>query len=100
MSTLPANLPDARTAQRLLDILAQLEQTLRMGRQSGNTEVNNRLANLQFENQRLRTSRELAAQRLTLLMERLQQQLDADTESAATAMDTAAILATMQDTAA
>lgn len=88
MSTLPPNLPDARTAQRLLDIFAQLEQTLRMGqqhsRQSGNAadaEFNNRLANLQFENQRLKNSRTQAAQRLSLLMERLQQQLDAETEA-------------------
>lgn len=28
MSTLPANLPDERTAQRLLDILAELESRL------------------------------------------------------------------------
>ena len=98
MDTLPANLPDARTAKRLLDILTHLEQTLRMGRQSGNAETNNRLANLQFENQRLRTSRAQAAERLTLLMERLQQQLDA--EPSATATDSANILATLQDHAA
>ncbi len=79
MTALPPNLPDARTAQRLLDILGQLEQSLRMGRQSTSTESDSRLANLQFENQRLRSSRAQASQRLGVLLERLQQQLDTDT---------------------
>lgn len=53
-----------------------------MGRQSTGSEADTRLANLQFENQRLRTSRAQAAQRLGTLMERLQQQLDTDTSIA------------------
>ena len=78
---MPPNLPDARTAERLLDILDQLERSLRVGRQSGNaatTELESRLANLQFENQRLRATRTQAAQRLGTLLERLQEQLNAE----------------------
>lgn len=74
---MPPNLPDARTAQRLLDVLDQLEQALRVGRRTGNaatTELETRLANLQFENQRLKSTRTQAAQRLGALLERLQEQ--------------------------
>ncbi len=45
-----------------------------MGSQSTTAESDSRLANLQFENQRLRTSRAQASQRLGVLLERLQQQ--------------------------
>jgi hypothetical protein len=62
-----------------------------MGRQSGNTQTDTRIANLQFENQRLRTSRQQAAQRLTALMERLQQQLDTETAEPATPSQIAAV---------
>lgn len=47
-----------------------------MGRQSTSAETDSRLANLQFENNRLRTTRAQASQRLGILLERLQQQAD------------------------
>ncbi len=79
MSTqLPPNLPDARTAQRLLDILSQLEHTLRSGRHANSaahTDLETRMANLQFENQRLRSSRQQASERLNALLVRLKDQL-------------------------
>lgn len=78
---MPPNLPDVRTAQRLLDVLAQIEHTLRYGRQTAGaatTELETRMANLQFENQRLKGQRQQASQRLGSLLERLQQQLDTE----------------------
>ena len=71
-------MPDARTAQRLLDVLSQLEQVLRSGRHAtsaAHSDLETRMANLQFENQRLRTSRQQAAERLDTLLERLKDQL-------------------------
>lgn len=81
---LPSNLPDARTAQRLLDVIAGLEQSLRNVRHTagaGTHEMQTRMANLQFENQRLRTTRAEAAGRLGTLIERLQEQLKTEATS-------------------
>lgn len=79
MSTqLPPNLPDARTAQRLLDVFSQLEQALRSGRHASSaahSDLETRMANLQFENQRLRATRQQAAERLDALLVRLKDQL-------------------------
>lgn len=75
---MPANLPDARTAQRLLDVLDKLEQALRSGRHASSaahSDLEQRMANLQFENQRLRTTRQQAAERLDALLIRLKDQL-------------------------
>jgi L-lactate utilization protein LutB len=86
MSTqLPPSLPDARTAQRLLDILSQLEHTLRNGRHANSaahSDLETRMANLQFENQRLRTTRQHAAERLDVLLERLKDQLTESSQNA------------------
>jgi len=59
-------------------------------------EMESRLANLQFENQRLRNTRAQAAGRLTVLIERLQQ--ESETASPETLTDTLVTL--KQDTAA
>lgn len=99
---LPSNLPDARTAQRLLDVISNLEQSLRHGRQTagaGTSEMQNRLANLQFENQRLRTTRAQAAGRLGGLIERLQQQLNTEASSDSILSDTLTTLTTQEDAA-
>lgn len=70
-----------RTAQRLLDILAQLEQALSQGRRQErqqssavSNEAQTRIANLEFQNQRLRNSRKQAALRLETLIETLTRQ--------------------------
>lgn len=63
-------------------MLGQLEQVLRSGRHASSaaqSDLETRMTNLQFENQRLRTSRQQAAERLDTLLQRLKDQL---TESA------------------
>ncbi len=79
-------MPDTRTAQRLLDVLATLEQALRSGRHTtsaAQTGLEGRMANLEFENQRLKSTRQQAATRLNALLARLSEQLENPTEDSA-----------------
>lgn len=69
---LPPNMPDMRTAQRLLDVLSHLEQALRMappGSQGASA-----APALEEENARLKASQTQALQRLESLIGKLQQQ--------------------------
>ncbi len=65
---LPPHLPDLRTAERLLDILDQLEQTLR----SKNTATPMQLSALQLENAQLKARQAAAKVRLEALLQRIQ----------------------------
>ncbi len=65
-------------------MLSQLEQALRSGRHASSaahSDLETRMANLQFENQRLRTTRQQASERLDALLERLKDQLAASAEA-------------------
>lgn len=82
-------MPDHRTAERLLDILHQLESAVRGGRlgqaQTAAAPVstnNDTIAELKAENARLHKRRKEALQRLDTLMEQLQQQLNLTTTEA------------------
>ncbi|PZP39239.1 MAG: hypothetical protein DI585_04785 [Pseudomonas fluorescens] len=66
-----------------------------MGRQASNAsthDLESRVANLQFENQRLRATRLQAAQRLGTLLERLQAQQESETSGSQTLEDTVTAL--------
>lgn len=74
-ATLPQNLPDLRTAQRLLDVLSQLEFTLRANPpQLKNSNPANPA--LQAENQSLKAAQTQALERLETLIGKLQQQTE------------------------
>lgn len=65
-------------------MLAQLEQSLRSGRHANSaahTGLETRMANLQFENERLRAARQQAAERLDALLARLKDQLAASAQA-------------------
>lgn len=69
---LPPNLPDLRTAQRLLDVLSQLEQTLQTFVPQGTASPETQ--NLRAENAQLKAAQTQALQRLETLLGKLQQQ--------------------------
>lgn len=79
---LPDNLPDNRTAQRLVDVLAHLELALRNSSATqaaaapapAAPEDSAKLQSLKDENRRLRTRHQQASQRLDALIARLQAQ--------------------------
>lgn len=76
MTTLPPNLPDERTAQRLLDLLAQLEKAGPVAAAvapPSPTVDDAELATLRTQNAALRRKQEAARLRLAALAERLEQ---------------------------
>lgn len=79
-SPLPDNLPDHRTAERLLDILHQLEGAVTSGHLGGHAPAEaapgGELARLKAENARLHKRRKQALQRLDALIRQVQQQFD------------------------
>lgn len=81
-ATLPQNLPDLRTAQRLLDVLSQLEQTLRVNPPQAAGAAPGSPA-LQEENARLKAAQTQALQRLETLLGKLRRQADEPAEEAA-----------------
>jgi hypothetical protein len=82
----PPNLPDLRTAQRLLDVLSQLEFTLRNGapQTKASATANSALqATLQAENTQLKVAQTQALQRLETLIGKLRQQAEGQPEEQA-----------------
>lgn len=84
MNTLPPNLPDVRTAQRLLDLLSQLEN---MGYSVPSPPPVSmaeaaELATLRAQNAQLKHRQEVARQRLNALATRLEQTRAEEMEAA------------------
>ncbi|MBI1308932.1 MAG: hypothetical protein GC129_03595 [Proteobacteria bacterium] len=78
MSALPPNLPDERTAQRLLDLLAQLEHSGKIARPATPAPVavplpSTQETHLRQENANLRRRQTEAKQRLANLITKLEQ---------------------------
>lgn len=74
MSTTPPNLPDERTAQRLLDLLSQVEHTLKNARPSPQVTSlhEGQLSKLQAENTALRHRQQQASQKIENLITQLE----------------------------
>jgi hypothetical protein len=85
LSTLPPNLPDERTAQRLLDLLTQLEKlgVSPVAPGSGLPPEAAELATLRAQNARLLRRQQAARERLEALALRLEQLPNPQEEAAA-----------------
>ena len=86
MSIVPPNLPDERTAQRLLDLLAQLEHTAKSPRAASPAAAaanNAELAELKSENAQLRRRQQQAREKLNALATKLEQMPEPETQGQA-----------------